>query len=233
MAGEEIDPRFFEHARSRDVGLRNELVLENQGLAIAFARRYRDRGVPADDLEQVALEALVGAVDRFEPERGLRFSTFAARTIEGSLKQHFRDRTWDLKVPRSMRQLVVAVRATEDALTQRMGRAPTLHELAGQLGVEIDELTMALEASGSYRAEDLDTSDVSRAADDRALSAADARLVAPQLLELLPAEERRVVELRFYESRSQSAIADAIGVSQMQVSRLLRRALERLRAEVG
>src|SRR6056297_2370151 len=104
-----IDPRFFEFAETGDIELRNELVVQNQGLAIAFARRYRDRGVPGEDLDQIAFEALVRAVDRFDPHRGLRFSTFAARTIEGELKQYFRDRTWAVRVPRSTRQLTGAV----------------------------------------------------------------------------------------------------------------------------
>lgn len=231
MATDRIDQRFFEYARTRDVGLRNQLVLDNRGLAIAFARRYRDRGVPSEDLDQIALEALVRSVDRFEPERGLRFSTFAARTIEGDLKQYFRDRTWDVRVPRRTRQLVGTIRSAADKLSQDLGRTPTPAEIAAELDLDLAEVTLALEASGAYRAERIDTTDrpeVASASQD--FDRVDASVVAPALLETLTPDERRVVELRFFGSLSQSQIADQVGVSQMQISRVLKRALTKLRA---
>ena len=235
MTADQVDQRFFEFAENGDVELRNDLVVANQGLAIAFARRYRDRGVPQEDLEQVALEALVRSVDRFDPHRGLRFSTYAARTIEGQLKQYFRDRTWDVRVPRSARQLAASVRTSADALTQRLGRPPTPAEIAADLDLDLADVTLAMEAASAYRSESIDVGSASEPATVAGgeLDGVEARIVAPQLLELLPENEREVVELRFFHDLSQSEIGIRIGVSQMQVSRLLRRALERLRRNAG
>jgi len=229
-----IDPRFFEFAETGDIDLRNELVVQNQGLAIAFARRYRDRGVPAEDLDQVAFEALVRSVDRFDPHRGLRFATFAARTIEGELKQYFRDRTWMLHVPRSTRQLAGSVRAAADSLTQRLGRSPTPAEIADELGLDLADVTIAFEASSAYRSESIDSLGARDPlpAETSEYEAVDARVVVPRLLEVLPEDDRSVVELRFFDGLTQSQIAERIGVSQMQVSRILRRALTRLRGTV-
>jgi len=230
-----IDQRFYEFAETGDIALRNELVVQNQGLAIAFARRYRDRGVPQEDLEQIAFEALVRAVDRFDPLRGLRFSTFAARTIEGELKQYFRDRTWAVRVPRSTRQLTGAVRAAGDSLTQRLGRSPTPAEIAAELGLDLADVTLVFEASAAYRSESID----SLVGDDPLPSQAgdldevDARVIMPRLLEALPAADGVVIELRFFEGLTQSQIAERIGVSQMQVSRIMSRALARLRGAMG
>lgn len=229
MADDHIDPRFEELARTGDQELRNDLVLANQGLAVAFARRYRDRGVPAADLEQVALEALVRAVDRFDPHRGIRFSTFAGRTIEGQLKSHFRDRTWDVQVPRRVRQLAVAVAGARSELTLRLARVPTPAELATELGVGLDDVTLALEAGPGQRRRPLDVADTGPSSREPGFDAVEDRLAATRLLDVLPHDERRVVELRFSEGLSQSAIGARVGVSQMQVSRLLRRALQRLR----
>lgn len=235
MAADQVDQRFFEFAKTGDVELRNELVVANRGLAVAFAQRYRDRGVPQEDLEQVALEALVRSVDRFDPHLGLRFSTFAARTIEGQLKQYFRDRTWDVRVPRSTRQLAGSVRNAADELTQGLGRAPTPAEIAADLDIDLADVTLAMEAASAYRSESIDVGTASEPATVATgeLDGVEARIVAPQLLELLPDNERVVVELRFFHDLSQSEIGARIGVSQMQVSRLLRRALERLRREAG
>jgi RNA polymerase sigma-B factor len=231
VSDEPVDPRFFEFARSRDTGLRNALVVDNQGLAYAFSRRYRDRGVASEDLDQVALESLVRSVDRFDPTLGLRFSTFAARTIDGALKQYFRDRTWDIKVPRRTRQLVSTVRTTTEALAHRLGRSPTPAEIAAELDLDVTDVTMALDAGRSHTAVAIDrvhSSDTSFSSED--FGRVEARIATPQLLDTLAPDERRVVELRFFGAMSQTQIADEIGVSQMQVSRLLRRALANLRA---
>lgn len=226
-----IDPRFFEFARTRDQALRNELVVDNQGLAFAFARRYRDRGVSGEDLDQVALEALVHAVDRFDPDRNIRFSTFAARTIEGELKQYFRDRTWDVHVPRGLRQLATTVQGAVGELTQQLGRAPTPTDLAEHLGLDVADVTLALDAAGAHRSAPLDPERPLGRTDPEA-SRAEARVVVPQLLAELPADEREIVELRFYGGLTQSEIAARVGVSQMQISRVLRRALGRLRTRL-
>jgi len=227
-----LDPRFREFAATRDQDLRNQLVVDNQGLARAFAGRYRNRGVTADDLDQIALEALVRAVDRFEPERGLRFSTYAARTIEGSLRQYFRDRTWDTKVSRSRRQLITSIRAVSELLTQQLTRSPTPAEIADHLGVDVSDITLALEAAAGYSATPLTPDQDPKSTDVSGFEAAEARAVLPPLLDMLSDAERSAVELRFFGGLSQDDIAAQLGVSQMQVSRLLRRSLERLRTQV-
>jgi RNA polymerase sigma-B factor len=223
-----LDERFVRFAATGDEALRNELVLEHQGLALAFARRYARSGRD-DDLEQIALEALIRALDRFEPERDVRFSTYAARVIDGRLKQHFRDDSWDIRVPRSMKQLAVAVRTTTSELTNELGRVPSPAELADRLGVTVDQIALALDAANAQRTNELETDPSS----DETWDMVDTGLIVPELLNSLPEQERVVVSLRFFGERSQSQIAERIGVSQMQVSRLLRRALARLRTEIG
>ena len=232
VGDDRIDPRFREFAATRDQDLRNQLVVDNQGLAKAFAGRYRNRGVTTDDLDQIALEALVRAVDRFEPERGLKFSTYAARTIEGSLRQYFRDRTWDTTVSRSQRQLVTSIRAVSESLTQQLSRSPTPAEIANQLGVDLADVTMALESAAGYKTAPLTLDQEQGSSDVSEFDAAEARAVLPALLNTLSDAERRAVELRFFDGMSQDDIAAQLGVSQMQVSRLLRRSLERLRTQV-
>lgn len=232
MGDDPIDPRFREFAATRDQDLRNQLVVDNQGLARAFAGRYRSRGVSADDLDQIALEALVRAVDRFDPSRGLRFSTYAARTIEGSLRQYFRDRTWDTTVSRSQRQLVTSIRAVSERLTQELSRGPTPAEIAEQLGVDLSDVTLALEAAAGYKTAPLTREQDQGSQDVSAFDAVEARASLPALLNTLPETERRVVELRFFSGLSQDAIAAQLEISQMQVSRLLRRSLEQLRTHI-
>ena len=234
MPDESLDSRFAAFVRSGDRSIRDELVADNTGLAIAFARRYRDRGVPTEDLEQIALEALVVSVDRFDPTRGVRFSTYAARLIEGALKQHFRDRTWQVHVPRAAKELSRSVDRAIATLTQDLRRSPTPAEVAEHLGIGLADVTMALEAAAAYRAAPIDAAiQPAASSSESELGRVEASVLAPQLLAGLPDELRRVVELRFFESMTQSQIAEETGVSQMQVSRLLRRALEHLRETVA
>lgn len=228
MTPSPLDERFARYAATRDPELRNELVVDNRGLAIAFARRYA-RQHRDEDLEQIALEALIVAVERFEPERGLRFATYAARVIDGRLKQHFRDDGWDVRVPRSLKELGTSIRAVSEELTATLARTPSPAELAERLGVTVDQIALALDAASGLRAEELDADP----AGDDVWDGVDTEIVVPDLLERLPPQERAVVALRFYAEQSQSQIAEQVGVSQMQVSRLLRRALERMRALAG
>ena len=195
MSDAPLDDRFARFAATGDEALRNELVLEHQGLAIAFARRYARTG----------------------------------RVIDGRLKQHFRDDGWDIRVPLSIKQLAVAVRSTTGELTNELGRVPSPAELADRLGVTVDQIALALDAANAHRADELDSDPSS----DEPWDVVDTGLVVPELLDGLPEQERVVVSLRFYGELSQSQIAEQIGVSQMQVSRLLRRALARLRTKIG
>ena len=185
MSDTPLDDRFARFAATGDEALRNELVLEHQGLAIAFARRYARTGRD-NDLEQIALEALIHAINRFDPEREVRFSTYAARVIDGRLKQHFRDDGWDIRVPRSIKQLAVAVRSTTSELTNELGRVPSPAELADRLGVTVDQIALALDAANAHRADELDSDPSS----DETWDAVDTGLVVPELLDGLPEQER-------------------------------------------
>lgn len=231
---------FEEFAATRSKSTRNALVAEHMGLAVFFARRFANRGVSDDDLRQVAMLALVKAVDRFDPENGAAFSTYAGRTIEGEIKRHFRDKTWAVRVPRSLKEVHLAVRAAIDELGQDLGRSPTPKEVAGHLDVDIDTVVDALSASAAHSANSLDAvfdpdGSVDRSStigvSDRGYSETDARMEVDALLEDLPERQQRIVRLRFMEGMTQSEIADVVGISQMHVSRLLRRAIAAMRPE--
>ena len=219
--------------------LRNELVELHMGLAAHIARRL-SRGTNDQDIRQVAMVALVKAVDRFDPEHGTPFSAFAGRTIEGEIKRHFRDRTWSVRVPRSAKELHLAVRRATDDLQLKLHRSPTVAELAVHLEIDRDEVITGLAAGASYSASSLDgsTGEDGVAADHRsALATVDAgfehsehRDMVRALLERLPERERTIVSMRFFDELSQSEIAEQVGVSQMHVSRLLRSSFERMRA---
>jgi RNA polymerase sigma-B factor len=185
----------------------------------------------------MALLAMVKAADRFEPERGVAFSTFASRTIDGELKRQFRDRSWSVRPPRALQELHLALRRADEELTQELGRHPRIDELAERLDVNEEDVLEALEAGAAHHADSLDApiGDSDRSAADR-LGTRDAgfgrtegRLLVEDLLETLPERERTILELRFYENLSQEEIAERIGVSQSYLSRLLRRTLLELR----
>jgi RNA polymerase sigma-B factor len=193
-----------------------------------------------DDLRQVAQLALVKAVDRFDPSFGVQFSTFAGRTIDGELKRHFRDKTWAVRVPRSLQEISLTVRRAADEYATANGRAPNVDELAAATGFDVDQVLEALDAGTAYNAQSLDRP-VGNGEDGSSLGASlgavDARfertevaVAVEALLETLPEREQTILRLRFFEDLSQSEIGDRMGISQMHVSRLLRRSLEQLRA---
>ncbi|MEM7324843.1 MAG: SigB/SigF/SigG family RNA polymerase sigma factor [Actinomycetota bacterium] len=239
--GDEL-ARFEAYRASGDIELRNALVERHTSLAYAFARRYVRKGVSQDDLEQVAVLALIGAVERFDATLGIRFSTFAGRTIDGELKRHFRDRAWSVRVPRRQQELGLAVRSAIDTLSKELGRSPTIPELAQSVGVELDEVLAAMEATQAFRADSLDAPVDDGSAQTRgdAIASIDPGPLALEnqsavagLLAALPERERRIVELRFFQEMSQREIAAEMEMSQMHVSRLLRSALVTLRSVAG
>jgi RNA polymerase sigma-B factor len=232
---------FADYRRTRDRELRNQLVEANVGLAHALARRYSDRGESLEDLTQVALVGLVKAVERFEPERGLAFSSFAAPTIEGELKRHFRDRRWALRMPRRLQEVSLEVNQSAATLAQRQGRSPTIAEIARDTGLTEEAVLEGLEASRAAVASSLDAATTASGEegqgpgdqlgdDDVEYERIDQRLTVSRLLARLPPREREIVTLRFYDGLTQSEIAVRFGISQMQVSRLLAQSLDRLRA---
>jgi RNA polymerase sigma-B factor len=229
--------RFFEYRRTRSRSLRNELIEAHRGFAEYLARRFSDRGEPSDDLRQVALIGLLKAVERFEPDRGLSFTTFAGPTIIGELKRHFRDRTWSVRVPRRLQELSLRIERSRAELGQELGRAPTPGEIATTLDVTEEQILEGMEASSLYRIGSLDLPASDRdeltigdrvgALDDE-LGHVEDRAVVREMVASLPARERRIVYLRFFEGLTQAEIAERVGVSQMHVSRLLTRSLEAL-----
>lgn len=236
-----IDERFCVYRRTRDRAVRDELVEEHAPLAHFLAGRFSNRGEPRDDLVQVALVGLLKAVERFDPGRGLQFSTFATPTILGELKRHFRDRGWTVRVPRRVQELHLQLGRIISALGQEQGRSPTPAEVAERAGVSEEDVLEAMEAGSLYRLVSLDGSasadeeagelGACLGDDDPGFERIEHRAELAELLEVLPPRERRIVELRFFHSLTQSEIAERVGVSQMHVSRLLTRSVERLRTE--
>jgi RNA polymerase sigma-B factor len=236
-----IDERFETYRRTGDRRLRDELVEEHAPLAQFLAGRFANRGEPRDDLVQVALVGLFKAVERFDPGRGLQFSTFATPTILGELKRHFRDRGWAVRVPRRVQELHLQLGKIVAALGQEEGRSPTPAEVAQRAGVSEEAVLEAMEAGSLYRLVSLDGSVTPDeeggdlvaclGEEDGEFERIEHRSEIAELLDVLPERERRIVELRFFDSLTQSEIAEHVGVSQMHVSRLLTRSLERLRAE--
>jgi RNA polymerase sigma-B factor len=214
------------------------MVERHLGLARHLALRYSDSGEPLDDLFQVASLGLVNAVDRFDPSRGVAFTTFAVPTILGELKRHFRDRGWAIHVPRDLKEAALRVRR---AIGEHHGeRPPTPAELAEATGLSLEGVLEALEVAGVQRTLSLDapasTDEEGSAAlvdllgqDDAELSRAADRTLLEALLRTVTPREREILRLRFAEDLTQSQIGERIGVSQMQVSRILRAALTRMR----
>ena len=230
--------KFAEYRRTGDRDLRNELVEEHMRLAEFLARRFAHRGEAADDLRQVALVGLLKAVERFEPDRGLQFSSFATPTITGELKRYFRDRGWAVRVPRRIQELHLELDRTVNDLSQELGRPPTPAEIAERAGVLEEDVLESMEAGSLYRLASIDAgrsddesspSPAQRLGEiDAELTAVDDRVAVSEMLAVLPEREQKIVYLRFFEGLTQSEIAEEIGISQMHVSRLLVRSLETL-----
>lgn len=222
--------------------LRDRIVTSHLPLVVSMAGRFRDRGEPMDDLIQVGTVGLINAVDRFDPDRGVEFSTFATPTIIGEIKRHFRDRGWTIRVPRRLQEMRLHVNVATEALTSELGRSPTVREIADKAGLSEDDVLDAIESSQAYSTLSIDAdggdSDAPSIADslgetDEAMEWVEQRETVRPLLEALPPRERRIVMLRFYEGLSQSQIAAEMGMSQMHVSRLLARSLIQMREGLG
>jgi RNA polymerase sigma-B factor len=228
------------HARrSGDPTERAALIEEFMPLAMSLARGFRTNRDSRDDLIQVACVGLVKAFDRFDPERGPMFSTFAVPTILGELRRHLRDRTWQLHVPRDVRELSVALDRVAEALSGELGRSPTVDELAGRMGVSPEAICEARHAAACQFRHSLDEPAYADAreslaeslgGEDRELARTERVVVLESWLAALPGRQREVLRLRFEEDLTQREIAELVGLSQVQVSRLVRRAVEHLRA---
>jgi RNA polymerase sigma-B factor len=242
VADQAIDELFAEYRSSKRRAVRNRIVEETRVLAEQISRGFTGRGVEADDLRQVALMGLVKAVERFDPERGVPFGAFARRTIEGELKRWLRDHAWAVRPPRPAQERHLRLGKAVEAMSQRLGRSPTVAELATEMDATEDEILEAMEAGAAYRANSLDAPpaadrDRERVVDriaeyDVRFQRTELRVLVEDLLQRVPPREGEILRLRFYEELSQSEIAERIGISQMHVSRLLRRTLLELRDQL-
>ena len=228
-----------EYYDTRDRPARDMVLDAYQGLAYSLAARFAQRGEELDDLNQVALIGLLKAIERFDPNRGAELTTFATATILGELKRHLRDRGWSVRLPRRIHDLHLRAQQAIDELTQELGRSPTLLELALRLNATLEEVVEALDAGGLRHNASLeaplspgeDSSLTNRLGiGDQRLAEVDGRLTLSPLLARLPDRQREILNLRFVIGCSQTEIAAMVGVSQMQVSRLLARSLAQLRA---
>ena len=225
---------------ARRTECRDALVHLHLPLVEHCARRFRNRGEPYDDLLQVGTIGLLKSIDRFDPDRGVEFSTYATPTIIGEIKRYFRDKGWAIRVPRRLQEMRMMIGAATSELSQSLGRSPTPREIAERIGVTVEDVMEGLESSNAYSTLSLDAggdgSDEGGPSMldaigevDAALEHVEIRESIKPLIEQLPAREKQILLLRFFRGMTQSQIAAEIGVSQMHVSRLLNRTLEQLR----
>jgi len=241
-AYDKLRPLFTELADRRVPGrrrqqVRTRLVAGHLPVAQHIARRFSHRGQPVEDLTQVATVGLINAVDRFDPRRGTDFLSFAVPTIVGEVRRYFRDNTWSMRVPRRLKELHAAITAAAAELGQRDGQAPRPSDIAAHLGVPVETVLEGLQVGDAYAGLSLEDSMAGRpnateaiSKDESGLADVDNRGVLFPALSRLPTRERRIVFLRFYENLTQTQIADRVGLSQMQVSRLLSASLTQLRS---
>jgi RNA polymerase sigma-B factor len=230
---------FARYRSGGDLAARDELVERFLPLAARLAQRYHRGAEPLDDLVQVASVGLLKAIDRFDPERGTAFSSFAVPTIAGELKRHFRDKGWALKVPRDLQELTQRVGRTTERLVHELGRTPSVAEIADTLGITSEQVLEAREAATAFAAESLDrpAGDEQDAApvvdtlgdDEPGYLQAEQSATLEIMMRVLTDREREVLRLRFAEDLTQSEIGHRLGLSQMHISRLLRQAVTRLR----
>lgn len=223
--------------------VRRLIVERYDRLAVGLAKRFRGRGEPMDDLVQVARFALLKAIDRFDPDREVKFSTFATKSILGELKRHLRDKAWSIRVPRALQERFLEVGRAVEELTQQMGRSPSIAEIAQHLDISTEEVVDAMDAGSAYSAASLDApvgNDPEAAslgdllpAEDTILARSAERTTVFEHLESLPDRERTILFMRFFEAKSQREIGEILGISQMHVSRLLRTTLQELKEAIA
>ncbi len=225
----------------RPAEAREELVKMNYPLVEYLVRRFRGRGEPLDDLMQVASIGLLKAIDRFDIDRDVEFSTYATPTIIGELKRHFRDKGWAIRVPRRLQEIGMQITKIVATLSQELGRSPTVQEIAEKAGITEDEVIEGMDTVHAYSTLSLDapagdegtTSLETLGAEDETLELLESWASVAPLLQELPSRERRILYLRFFRGLTQSQIAQELNISQMHVSRLLSRTLVQLREALG
>lgn len=231
---------FRLYKQEGDEEARQQLVVNHLNLVRFIAGKFKNRGEPFDDLMQVGTIGLIKAIDRFDPDRGLEFTTFATPTIMGEIKRHFRDKGWSVRVPRRLQELSAKVNSTTDELTRELQRPPSVAEVAERLGATVDEVLEAMESSSAYSSVPLEATGQSDeddspsvldhyATEDDDLASSDDRMLIESVMGQFTPREQEIIRMRFEEGLTQIEIAEKLGVSQVQISRMLRKALKRVR----
>ena len=227
-----------------DLAAREQLIEQYMSLVRSLARRYSYRGEQLEDLVQIGAIGLIKAIDRFDLERGVELTTYATPNIIGEIKRHFRDKGWSVRVPRGLQELNVQLSKLIEQLTVQFGRSPTIPELAKAAGVEEEQVLEALESGRAYSSlslssgttsdgeEDLDPLE-SIGTEEPQYEVSENRAVLAPGFKVLDERERKILQLRFFDGLTQSQIAQQVGISQMHVSRLIRRSLEKIREEIA
>jgi RNA polymerase sigma-B factor len=228
-----------------DLHAREKLIEQYMSLVRSLARRYSYRGEQLEDLVQIGAIGLIKAIDRFDLDRGVELTTYATPNIIGEIKRHFRDKGWSVRVPRGLQELNVQLSRLMEQLTVQLGRSPTIAELAKASGSQEEEVLEALESGRAYSSlslstgsggvdgdEDLDPLE-SIGTEEHQYEVSEDRAVLAPGFKALDERERRILQLRFFDGLTQSQIAQQVGISQMHVSRLIRRSLEKIRAEIA
>ncbi len=234
---------FRRYKEKGDEDARDQLIVNHLNLVRFLASKFKNRGEPLDDLIQVGTIGLIKAIDRFEPDRGLEFTTYATPTIMGEIKRHFRDKGWSVRVPRRLQELSAKVNQAQEQLTNELQRSPSIEEIAQRVDATVEEVLEAIESSSAYTSVPLEAggnsdddeapSILDRYADlDQDLVASDDRMVLEDAISDFSPREQEVIRMRFMEGMTQVEIAEKLEVSQVQVSRLLRRTLRRIQDKI-
>ena len=234
---------FRRYKEEGDEEARQQLIVNHLNLVRFLASKFKNRGEPLEDLVQVGTIGLIKAIDRFDPSRGLEFTTYATPTIMGEIKRHFRDRGWSVRVPRRLQELSSKVNQATDELTNELQRSPSVEEIASHIGASVDEVLEAMESSSAYTSvpleagggdEDDETPSVidHYATVDEDLASSDDRMVIEDAIKDFSPREQEVIRMRFIDGLTQVEIAKKLGVSQVQVSRLLRRTLKKVQEKI-
>jgi RNA polymerase sigma-B factor len=234
---------FRQYKATGDSEVRDQLIVSHLNLVRFLASKFKNRGEPLDDLIQVGTIGLIKAIDRFDPSRGLEFTTYGTPTILGEIKRHFRDKGWSVRVPRRLQELSAKVNQANDELTNELSRSPSVEEIAKRVGASVDDVLEAMESSSAYSSVPLEGGGSSDdddapsvidhyATEDEDLAASDDRIVLEDAIRDFSPREKDVIRMRFFEGMTQVEIAERLGISQVQVSRLLRRTLRRVQDKI-
>ncbi len=234
---------FARYKNDGDEEARDQLIVNHLNLVRFLASKFKNRGEPLEDLVQVGTIGLIKAIDRFDPDRGLEFTTYATPTIMGEIKRHFRDKGWSVRVPRRLQELSAKVNQAQDQLTRDLQRSPSIEEIAEYVDASVEEVLEAIESSGAYSSVPLEGGGSSEddeapsvieryASEDQDLMASDDRMILEDAIKDFSPREQDVIRMRFMEGLTQVEIAEKLEVSQVQVSRLLRRTLRRIQDKI-